>query len=75
MRRPAGLRLDHIQKEHKMTEQHRIDSTAADAPFVESEVDLEGAASFADAETREILNLLGDGESGGSCCGGSCCAA
>ncbi|MBL3689883.1 hypothetical protein D3226_07895 [Leucobacter chromiireducens subsp. chromiireducens] len=34
---------------------------------------LESAASFADAETREILNLLGDSEAGGSCCGGSCC--
>ena len=33
-----------------------------------------GAAGFADAETREILNLLGD-QSGGSCCGGSCCSA
>ena len=32
-----------------------------------------GAASFASAESREILNLLGDSESGGSCCGGSCC--
>jgi len=34
-----------------------------------------GAASFADAESREILNLLGEGDSGGACCGGSCCAA
>lgn len=33
-----------------------------------------GAAAFADAETREILNLLGDDAAGGSCCGGSCCA-
>ncbi|MBC9953163.1 hypothetical protein ICM05_00680 [Leucobacter sp. cx-42] len=34
-----------------------------------------GAAGFADAETREILNLLGtDVESAGSCCGGSCCS-
>ncbi len=33
-----------------------------------------GAASFADAESREILNLLADGSAGGSCCGGSCCA-
>ena len=33
-----------------------------------------GAAAFADAESREILNLLGDGAAGGSCCGGSCCA-
>lgn len=34
-----------------------------------------GAAAAADAETREILNLLSDAEAGGSCCGGSCCAA
>lgn len=35
-----------------------------------------GAAAFASAESREILNLLGDDASGGSCCGGSCgCAA
>ncbi len=33
-----------------------------------------GAAAFADAETREILNLLGDDGAGGSCCGGSCCS-
>lgn len=32
-----------------------------------------GAAAFADAETREILNLLGDAEAGGVCCGGTCC--
>lgn len=38
------------------------------------EVQLPGAAAFADAETREILNLLGDSAEGGSCCGGSCCA-
>ncbi|RZT68710.1 hypothetical protein [Leucobacter luti] len=35
---------------------------------------LDTAAGFADAETREILNLLGDTPAGGSCCGGSCCA-
>lgn len=35
---------------------------------------LESAAGFADAETREILNLLGDAEAGATCCGGSCCA-
>lgn len=33
-----------------------------------------GIAAFADAETREILNLLGDQDSGGACCGGSCCS-
>lgn len=35
----------------------------------------QGAAGFADAESREILNLLGDAEAGGTCCGGSCCSA
>lgn len=44
------------------------------APQFSAEAGLEGAASFADAEAREILNLLGDAESGGSCCGGSCCS-
>lgn len=39
------------------------------------EAGLEGAASFADAESREILNLLGDADSGASCCGGSCCSS
>ncbi len=46
-------------------------AVAPDAPSMES------AASFADAETREILNLLNSGgqaADGGSCCGGSCCA-
>lgn len=38
------------------------------------EAGLEGAASFADAESREILNLLGDQAAGSACCGGSCCA-
>lgn len=33
-----------------------------------------GAAGNASAESAEILNLLGDQASGGSCCGGSCCA-
>jgi len=42
--------------------------TSAEAGFA-------GAASFADAESREILNLLGDDAAGGSCCGGSCCSA
>jgi hypothetical protein len=41
---------------------------------VPSEPGFMSAAGFADAESREILNLLGQGESGGSCCGGSCCA-
>ncbi|WP_162903713.1 hypothetical protein [Leucobacter sp. wl10] len=34
-----------------------------------------GIASAATAESAEILNLLGDAESGGSCCGGSCHSA
>ena len=35
-----------------------------------------GLVSFVDAETREILNLLGDDSSAGGCCGGSCgCSA
>lgn len=61
-----------------MTDQHRTDTTAetdTDAPGFDPQAGLDGAASFADAETREILNLLGDAEAGGSCCGGSCCAA
>ncbi len=34
-----------------------------------------GIAAAATAESAEILNLLNDEQSGGSCCGGSCCAA
>lgn len=41
------------------------------APQLNSEA---GIAAAASAETAEILNLLGDAESGASCCGGSCCA-
>lgn len=54
--------------------------TAAAAVEAEISADLDpragasGIAGFADAESREILNLLGSGASGGSCCGGSCCA-
>lgn len=33
-----------------------------------------GAAGAASAESLEILNLLGDQESGGACCGGGCCS-
>lgn len=34
-----------------------------------------GAASFADAESREILNLLGGGTpQADGCCGGACCS-
>lgn len=36
--------------------------------------EIEGAAAFVDAETREILSLLGESDAGGSCCGGSCCS-
>lgn len=39
-----------------------------------SNTELGGAASFASAESIEILNLLDDAE-GGSCCGGGCCSA
>lgn len=49
---------------------------AAEAQFqTDPEAGLGGAAGFADAETREILNLLGEAESGAACCGGSCCSA
>lgn len=34
-----------------------------------------GAASFASAESIEILNLLGDNAGGDSCCGGGCCSS
>lgn len=47
---------------------------AAGAAELGEEAGFGGAASFADAETREILNLLGDAGAGGSCCGGSCCS-
>ncbi|MDI6022011.1 hypothetical protein QBL02_00470 [Leucobacter sp. UT-8R-CII-1-4] len=33
-----------------------------------------GIAAAASAESAEILNLLDNEQSGGSCCGGSCCA-
>lgn len=49
--------------------------TQNDAVDLNEEASIGGAASFADAESREILNLLGDQDAGGSCCGGSCCAA
>lgn len=53
-------------------------TTVAAAPTADdsaygADAGLQGAASFADAESREILNLLGDADAG-SCCGGSCCA-
>lgn len=58
-----------------MSENTMTDTTATEADF-NSEASIAGAAAFANAESAEILNLLGDQEaSGGSCCGGSCCAA
>ncbi|WP_125098784.1 hypothetical protein [Leucobacter chromiireducens] len=58
----------------KTTQNAPAETAAATAPAgLESAGGLESAAGFADAETREILNLLGDSEAGGSCCGGSCC--
>lgn len=49
---------------------------AAEAESHETETPFfsEGAASFADAETREILNLLGESDAAGGCCGGGCCS-
>jgi hypothetical protein len=44
------------------------------SPALDASADLASAATFASAESREILNLLGESE-GGSCCGGSCCSA
>jgi hypothetical protein len=61
--------------EHTKTATETVDA-AAEAQFqTDPEAGLGGAAGFADAETREILNLLDDAESGGACCGGSCCSA
>ncbi|WP_157834232.1 hypothetical protein [Leucobacter sp. PH1c] len=57
-----------------MSETTNTPTAAADtAADTNPAAGLESAVSFADAETREILNLLGDSEAGGSCCGGSCC--
>ncbi|GAA1794832.1 MULTISPECIES: hypothetical protein [Leucobacter] len=58
-------------KETALSDEAASAVIAADAAF-ESGF---GAAGFADAESREILNLLGDdAAAGGSCCGGSCCS-
>lgn len=46
----------------------------ASAAELNPEAGIAGAAAFADAETREILNLLGEQDSGGACCGGGCCS-
>lgn len=58
-------------------------------PAFNPEASMESAVSFADAETREILNLLGTMATGdsaagtdaagtdaaaGGCCGGGCCS-
>lgn len=55
--------------------QSAAEAAANDAVF-DVNASLASAASQADAESREILNLLGDQPeaTGGSCCGGSCCA-
>lgn len=59
------------------------DTTKVDAPKVNAEAVAPeeaanamfgGAASFASAESIEILNLLGNDADGGSCCGGGCCS-
>lgn len=59
---------DQQRTESPASTERAVGADAAAAPYT----GLDGAASFADAESREIMNLLGDG---GSCCGGSCCAA
>lgn len=46
-------------------------AAASEAPNVDFAA---GAAAFAGAESAEILNLLANGEGGGSCCGGGCCS-
>lgn len=62
-----------------MTDQQQTTSEPAVADVAQAqpeqpEQEFMSAAGFADAESREILNLLGEGDSGASCCGGSCCA-
>lgn len=51
-------------------------SPASDDELTEPEFG--GVASFADAESREILNLLNQGDASGAaaggCCGGGCCS-
>lgn len=47
---------------------------SAGSPALDASASLASAADFASAESREILNLLGESE-GGSCCGGGCCSA
>lgn len=50
-------------------------AAVTDAPEFNPEAGIAGAAVFASAESVEILNLLGEAESGAACCGGSCCSA
>lgn len=52
-------------------------ASAAENIDVNAEASMAGLAAFASAETREILNLLGQTDAGdaeGGCCGGGCCA-
>lgn len=52
------------------------DKTTAPAAL-NTDAGMESAAAFADAETREILNLLSGNDSAedaGGCCGGGCCS-
>lgn len=51
------------------------DNTSVEQATTEAEVELAGVTGFVDAETREILNLLGEAEAEGGCCGGGCCSA
>lgn len=48
------------------------ENTKTEATELNADAGIAGAAA---AESAEILNLLSDAESGGSCCGGSCCSA
>lgn len=48
-------------------------------PMLNEDASFASAASFADAESREILNLLGgntatDDSAESGCCGGGCCS-
>ena len=58
-----------------MSDTTRVEAEQTEADAFTAEAGFTGAAGFADAEAREILNLLGDDSAGGSCCGGSCCSA
>jgi len=49
------------------------ETVRTEAPAVDLNLDA-GIAGAASAESAEILNLLGEQESGAACCGGSCCA-